>query len=89
MTQYDDEVAYQGAKLKAEEWAKGVRMIHAHSLDSMWYAGDRSDGSVLDVQYNDGSVRRTINATGEVVMLNLENMVKGEELVRAFQRGGY
>ena len=88
MTQYDDEVAYQKAKIKAEEWANGVRLIQAHSLDSMWYASDRSDGSVMDIMFNDGRVKRTINATGEVVMLNMDNVVKGKELVRAFERGG-
>ena len=88
MTQYDDQVAYQAAKIKAEEWANGVKLLHAHSLDSCYYAEGRSDGSVLDVQYNDGRVQRTINSTGEVVILNLDNQVKGEELVRAFERGG-
>jgi hypothetical protein len=88
MTQYDDQVAYQAAKIKAEEWANGVKLLHAHSLDSCYYAEGRSDGSVLDVQYNDGRVQRTINSTGEVVMLNLDNQVTGEELVRAFERGG-
>lgn len=88
MTQYDDQVAYQAAKIKAEEWANGVKLLHAHSLDSCYYAEGRSDGSVLDVQYNDGRVQRTINSTGEVVMLNLDNQVKGAELVRAFERGG-
>jgi hypothetical protein len=88
MTQYDDQVAYQAAKIKAEEWANGVKLLHAHSLDSCYYAEGRSDGSVLDVQYNDGRVQRTINSTGEVVILNLDNQVTGEELVRAFERGG-
>ena len=88
MTQYDDQVAYQAAKIKAEEWANGVKLLHAHSLDSCYYAEGRSDGSVLDVQYNDGRVQRTINSTGEVVILNLDNQVKGAELVRAFERGG-
>ena len=88
MTQYDDQVAYQAAKIKAEEWANGVKSLHAHSLDSCYYAEGRSDGSVLDVQYNDGRVQRTINSTGQVVMLNLDNQVTGKELVRAFERGG-
>ena len=88
MTQYDDRVAYQKAKIEAEEWANGVKLVHAHSLSSCFYAEGRSDGSVMDVQFNDGRVQRTINATGEVVMLNMENVVTGSELVRAFQRGG-
>jgi hypothetical protein len=87
MTQYDDRVAYQKAKIDAEKWANGVKMIHAHSLDSCYYAEGRSDGSVMDIQYNDGRVQRTINSTGEVIILNMENTVTGSDLVRAFERG--
>ena len=86
MTQYDNEVQRQIARVAAEEWANGVRSLHIHSLDSMWYADGRSDGSVQDIEYNDGRVQRTINATGEVVWLNMENVVSGEELIRAFTR---
>ena len=52
MGQYDDRVERQRIKLEAEEWAKGIKGLHAHSLDSMWYALGRSDGSVFDIQYN-------------------------------------
>ena len=52
----------------------------------MWYAPDRSDGSVLDIEYNDGSVMRTIKSTDEVVMLG--KRLSGDELVFAYQRGG-
>ena len=86
MTQYDDQVEYQQSKLEAEEWAQGIKTLHAHSLDSLWYGVGRSDGSVQDIEYNDGRVQRTINATGEVVWLNMENVVSGEELIRAFTR---
>ena len=37
MSQYDERVERQRLKLKAEEWAKGVKSLHAHSLSSMWY----------------------------------------------------
>ena len=86
MGQYDDRVERQRIKLEAEEWAKGVKGLHAHSLDSMWYAIGRSDGSVFDIQYNDGRVERRINSTGEVVMLG--EQVTGEDLIRAYSRGG-
>lgn len=86
MSQYDDRVEKQRLKLEAEEWAKGVKAVHAHSLNSMFYAEDRDDGSVLDIQYNDGSVRRTINATNEVVMLG--KALKGDDLIQAYTRGG-
>ena len=88
MTQYDNEVQRQIARVAAEEWANGVRSLHIHSLDSMWYADGRSDGSVTDIEYNDGRVQRTINATNKVVWLNKENVVSGDELISAFERGG-
>lgn len=84
MSQYNDRVEKQRLKLEAEEWAKGVKSLHAHSLNSMFYAEDRNDGSVFDVQYNDGSVRRTISATNEVVMLG--KSLRGEELINEYVR---
>ena len=44
--------------------------------------------NVQDVEYNDGRVQRTINATGQVIWLNMDNAVDGEDLVNAFLRGG-
>ena len=86
MSQYDDRVEKQRLKLEAEEWATGVKSVHAHSLNSMFYADDRNDGSVLDIQYNDGSVKRTIASTNEVVMLG--EALKGDDLIQAYSRGG-
>ena len=37
MGEHSDKVARQRVLLEAEEWAKGVSGIHAHSLSSMWY----------------------------------------------------
>ena len=37
MTQYNDRVQKQRDLLKAEEWAKQVKSIHAHSISSMFY----------------------------------------------------
>ena len=52
MTQYEDRVEQQRQKLAAEEWANGVKCIHAHSLSSMWYDDrpqDTAEGkSVVD-----------------------------------------
>ena len=84
MSQYNDRVEKQRLKLEAEEWAKGVKALHAHSLNSMYYAEGRDDGSVVDVQYNDGSVRRTISATNEVVILG--KSLRGEELINEYVR---
>jgi len=84
VSQYSDRVEKQRLKLEAEEWAKGVKALHAHSLNSMYYAEGRDDGSVVDVQYNDGSVRRTISATNEVVILG--KSLRGEELINEYVR---
>jgi len=84
MTQYNNRVEKQRLKLEAEEWATGVKSIHAHSLNSLFYADDRNDGSVLDIQYNDGSVKRTISSTDEVVMLG--KSLRGKELINEYIR---
>ena len=84
MTQYDDRVERQRLKIKAEEWAYNVRCIHAHSLNSLWYAADRNDGSVLDIQYNNGEIKRTIKKTGEIVWLG--KALKGEDLIDSYQQ---
>tara|TARA_B100000212_G_C27212988_1_gene463823 strand:+ start:446 stop:724 length:279 start_codon:yes stop_codon:yes gene_type:complete len=65
MTQYDERVQRQRDKIAAEEWGKGIKSLHAHSLSSMWYDDrpqDTENGkSVLDVQFNDGTIRRTLS----------------------------
>ena len=64
MSQYNERVERQRLKLQAEEWAKGVKSLHAHSLSSMWYdtrpQDTEGDKTVMDVEYNDGSVRREL-----------------------------
>ena len=89
MGQYENRVERQRIKLEAEKWAKGIKCIHAHKLKSMWYDDrpeDTDESTVLDVQYNDGRIRRTINKTGEIVEMG--EAVTGAELLRAFSRGG-
>lgn len=87
MTQYDDKVEQQRLKIEAEEWAKGVKALHAHSLNSMYYDDrpqDTEDGkTVMDVMYNDGSVRRTC-ADGGVIMMGTE--LRGQDLVDEYVR---
>ena len=54
MSEYDEQVQAQRLKLEAEEWAKGVKSLHSHSLKSMWYdtrPQDTDDGPVSDVEY--------------------------------------
>lgn len=89
MTEYDDRVERQRLLLEAEEWAKGIKSLHAHSLNSMWYDNrpqDTSEGKgVVDEQYNNGLIRRTLK-DGTTVYFGEE--LVGDELVRAYVRGG-
>ena len=84
MTQFNDRVEKQRLKIEAEEWAQGVRSIHAHSLTSLWYDKGREDGSVLDVQYNDGRVKREIQSTGETIILGTQLI--GDALLEQYVR---
>ena len=87
MTQYDDRVQYQRDLLKAEEWSKTVKSVHAHSLNSMWYdtrPQDTEDGkSVMDTQYFSGLIKRETH-DGYTVYFGKE--LKGEELVYEYRR---
>jgi hypothetical protein len=84
MTQYTDRVEYQKMLFAAEDWAKQVSFVHAHSLTSMHYAEGRNDGSVMDIGYNSGVIKREIRSTGEVVWFG--KRLKGEALVDEFRR---
>jgi len=84
MTQFNDRVEKQRLKIEAEEWASGVKSIHAHSLTSLWYDKGREDGSVLDVQYNDGRVKREITSTGETIILGTQLI--GDALLEQYVR---
>ena len=87
MGQYDDVVERQRLLLEAEEWAKGVSGIHAHSLSSMWYdtrPQDTQDGkSVCDRHFNSGLIERTLD-DGSIVYFGEE--LTGDELIREYQR---
>lgn len=87
MSEYDDLVDRQRDKLAAEEWAKGIKSMHAHSLNTMWYDNrpqDTQNSTVLDIQFNDGHVQRTIQSTGETVIMG--ERLTGEELVNEYTR---
>ena len=86
MSEYDEIVDQQRLLLEAEEWAKGIKCIHAHSLSSMAY-DDRpkdTDGkSVIDKEFNSGLIERyqnnkLIHIFGSGLTLN--------DLVRAYRR---
>lgn len=85
MGQYDDKVKRQRVLLAAEEWALGVRSLHAHSLNSMWYDDrpeDTADGKgVVDRQFNSGLIERTLN-DGSIVYFG--EQLKGDELIQEF-----
>ena len=87
MTQYDDKVQRQRDILKAEEWAKQVKSVHAHSLSSMFYdtrPQDTEDGkSVMDIQYNSGLVERKTH-DGYTVYFGEE--LKGDKLLDEYLR---
>jgi hypothetical protein len=87
MGQYNDRVERQRILLEAEEWAKDVKGMHAHSLNSMWYdtrPQDTEDGKgVLDIEYNSGLIKRTTH-DGSIVYFGKE--LKGDELIDAYTR---
>ena len=87
MTQYKNEVERQAKLLAAEEWAVGVKGVHAHSMKSMWYdtrPQDTENGnSVLDVIYNSGLVQRQTH-DGHTLYFGEE--LKGKELVYEYLR---
>lgn len=86
MTEYQERVERQRLKLEAEEWAKGVASIHAHSCSSMWYDDrpeDTEDGTVMDVQYNNGTIVRTKN---DKVIHVFGEELKGDDLIDQYVR---
>jgi len=86
MGQYEYEVNRQRLRLKAEEWAKGVKSLHlfnTHIISSMWYETRPEDGNVTDIEYNDGSIIRTISSSGEVVTMKEPKSI--EEIMYDYQ----
>ena len=87
MTEFKDKVERQRILLEAEEWAKGVSGIHAHSLSSMWYdtrPQDTQDGKgVIDRHFNSGLIERTCD-DGSIVYFGEE--LTGDALIDAYQR---
>jgi hypothetical protein len=90
MTQYRQSVEEQRTRIAAEKWAKGVNHVHVHGISSMWYDDrpeDTSDGkTVTDVQYNDGHIQRTLNESGEVVIMGTK--LTGQALIDEYQKSG-
>lgn len=87
MTQYDERVEMVRQRQAAEEWADGIKCLHSHQLKSMWYDDrpqDTDDGPVMDVQYNDGRIKRTLINTGKVIMMG--EQITGDDLVYEYSR---
>ena len=89
MTQYKETVRRQAMLLAAEEWAQGVKGIHAHGLNSMWYDNrpqDTSEGkTVIDVEYNNGLIKRKC-ADGVTVYFGKK--LEGNELIYEYEKAG-
>ena len=70
MSEYDEVVERQRTRLEAEKWGRGVRSIHGHSMDSMYYDNrpqDTANGkTVVDTEFNDGTVQRILENEEEV-----------------------
>ena len=68
MGQYEDRVERQRVLLKAEDWSKGIKAIHNHSLSSMWYDSRPQDTEnnkrVTDIEYNSGLIQRNLSEGG-------------------------
>jgi|TARA_X000000950_G_scaffold247903_1_gene306577 hypothetical protein len=84
MGQFDSKVDRQRKLLLAEDWAKGVKCIHAHSMSSLWYDTRGNDGKVVDVEYNDGVVERTISSSGKLVYFG--QALKGDDLIDKWEQ---
>ena len=87
MTEYKERVERQRLLLEAEEWAQGVKGMHAHSLSSMWYdtrPQDTEDGkSVMDITYNSGLIKRRLNDGTEVYF---GKELKGDDLIYEYEK---
>ena len=87
MTEYDERVERQRILLEAEEWANGIKSLHSHRLDSMWYDTRPQDTEggrhVVDRSFNDGTVERTLD-NGQVVILG--KRLTGQALIDEYSR---
>ena len=90
MTQYSAVVEEQRERTEAEAWGKKVYSLHSFNSDNtnMWYDRSREngkrDGRVIDVNYNDGLIKREITSTGKTVYIG--KRARGETLIDRFRR---
>lgn len=82
MTQYQELVLNRAKQIAAEDWAKGIKDMHSHRINSMWYEPQPNivkDRNVLDITYNDGRITRD---DMEIV----PSQYKGKELVHQWEK---
>ena len=85
MTQYREMIEKKRKQLQAEEWAQGVKQMHVHSLNSMWYEPNPvkiKSRKVMDIIYNDGRITRD---GLEIVPSQLQ----GDDLIDAWEKAEY
>ena len=84
MTQYNDRVERQRLMLEAEEWAGGVKELHCFDTrtTSVWYETRPDDGRVMDIRFNDNTIRRELRPSGKIIIFG--EKLKGQDLLDAY-----
>ena len=86
MGQYDDVVEKQRILLEAEEWAKGVKSLHTHSLTSMWY---ETEFTKKEIEVNGGVTENTVKHINGVKVCNEGGDIEIGDLLVTSSRPGY
>ncbi len=62
MTEYSDAVEKRKMEMAYEEYADGVKQIHCFNTNDtrVWYDDREPEGKVMDIEYNDGRIRRQL-----------------------------
>tara|TARA_Y100000022_G_C13060369_1_gene288585 strand:- start:313 stop:600 length:288 start_codon:yes stop_codon:yes gene_type:complete len=88
MGEHREAVIRQAKLLLAEEWANGVKGIHSFDTSkcTMAYDTHTEDGSVIDIEYNDGRIERSQD--GKVIRTFGESQLSGDDLIAQWERFG-
>jgi len=62
MTEYSDAVEKRKMEIAYEEYVDGVKQIHCFNTNDtrVWYDDREPEGRVMDIEYNDGRIRRQL-----------------------------
>lgn len=62
MTEYSDAVEKRKMEMAYEEYVDGVKQIHCFNTNDtrVWYDDREPEGRVMDIEYNDGRIRRQL-----------------------------